>query len=84
MTGRCFIHRVKVAPARYGTLDPAAIPGQKLVSHAPFARGKPLHQESRLADPRDAWGSRVPGVRACSLIPGSVWGAVPAACSSVD
>jgi len=50
--GPGFTRRVKVTPGRDGTVETAVIPGQKLISHTPFAPVKPPHEKSGLMGAR--------------------------------
>ena len=43
-----YTRRVKVAPGRNGTIPSAAMPGQKLTSHASFAQHKPRTKDRGL------------------------------------
>ena len=43
-TAQGFARRVKVAPGRDRTIETAAIPDQKLLSHTPFAQYKPPYE----------------------------------------
>ena len=47
-TGLGLTPRVEAAPCRDGTIEWAAIPGQKVIAHTPFVRHKPPDKRSGL------------------------------------